>query len=535
MKVRSKAFLNARIFTLNNAQPWAEAVLIRGNRIAVVGSTELVRRYIDTETDVIDASGRLMLPGFIDSHTHLMMGGQALLSVDLSKARSAQEFKETLAKFVSTNPKRWVTGGVWNHQNWEVTSLPQKQWIDSFSGDTPVFVSRMDYHVALANSCALTLAGITGNTPDPPGGLIERDPLTGEPTGILKDRAMDLVQSVVPSPTDDESMEAGLRALAEARRFGVTSVHDIEYGHDFRFLQRIDREGKLTCRVYTRLPIEQCEHLIKAEFQYGFGNERLKVGSLKAFADGSLGSATALFYEPYTDDPRSFGLAMEELGNGKLREWVLLSDRNMLQLSIHAIGDKANAMVLDIFEEVIRINPSWDRRFRIEHAQHVKQQDFHRFAKLGVIVSAQPYHLVEDGPWAAGKIGEERVKTTYAFRSFLDAGVLLCFGSDWPVVTLNPLAGIYAAVTRSIGGDRNSGQFVPDERISVEEAVTCYTLNAAYAAFQEKELGSIAPGKFADLVMLSENIFVIPPDGIKDVEVAATIFDGEIVYEHRVR
>ena len=531
MKVRSRAFVHARIFTSNELQPWVEALFIRGNRIVAVGSDDEILRHVDADTEIVDAAGHLVLPGFIDCHTHLLMGGASLLSVDLSKARSQQEFVAALNDYVGTHRRRWVTGGVWNQQNWTIPSLPRKEWIDSFSEETPVFVSRMDYHMALANSCALNLAGVSGNTPDPPGGLIERDPNTGNPTGILKDRAIDIVQAVIPPPSDDDMMDAGLAALAEARRYGVTSVHDIEYRNDFRSLQRLQRDGKLTCRIYARLPIESCEHLVKAEFEFGFGSDLLRIGSLKGFADGSLGSGTALFFDPYNDDTSSHGLAMETLGNGKLREWALLCDRNALQLSIHAIGDRANAMVLDIFQEVTRANPSWDRRMRIEHAQHVRREDFHRFADLHVIVSAQPYHLHEDGPWAAKKIGPDRLATTYAFRSFLNAGVSLCFGSDWPVVTLNPLRGIYAAVTRSVAGGALPGGFVPEEKLTVEEAVKCYTSNAAFAAFQEKDLGSIEPGKIADIVILSENIFEIPPDRIKEVTVLTTVFDGDIVYE----
>lgn len=525
----SLALVNGRIYTGDSRNPWAEAVCCVDNRIVYVGRTAEAKNYLLPRGELLDAQGALVLPGFIDAHAHTIMGGTSLLSVDLSRVRNQREFVETMRSYIAAHRGAWVTGGNWNHENWETRELPRKEWIDDFTSDTPVFVSRMDYHMALANSAALRVANITRDTPDPPGGLIVRDPHTAEPTGILKDAAYELVQRARPDQSEEERLAAANAALNEAAQCGVTSIHDICDKNDLRTLQQLDRMDKLTCRFYARLPIAEHEGLIRNDIEAGFGSDRLAIGSVKAFADGSLGSATALFFEPYTDNPSSTGLAMDILMDGRLRKWALECDRQRLQLSIHAIGDKANALMLDLFEEILSTNPAWDRRFRIEHAQHLRPGDFARFARLGVIVSAQPYHLYEDGPWAERLIGPERLRGMYAFASFLKAGAMLCFGSDWPVVTLNPLAGIYAAVTRQTGGGGHPGGLIPGEKISVKQAVRCYTMNAAYAAFQENLLGSLTAGKLADMVVLDQNIFEIPSEEIKDVKVRTTVWNGRIV------
>ncbi len=531
MKENRKAFINGKVYTQNEKQKWAESIVTLNNKIIFVGSNRDAESYISEDTKIIDLAGKLVLPGFIESHAHIIMGGFYLLGVNLLGCKSKQEFIVALKEFMQKNNSAWVKGGNWNHENWESIELPHKSWIDEFTQDTPVLIHRTDYHMALANSYALKLAGVTKETPDPIGGKIERDPANGEPTGILKDKAINIVSSVIPIPTEDEFDKACLTALEEAKRFGITSIQDITYENDFKTFQRIEKQNKLSCRIYTRMPIEKCDNLINAEFQVGFGSDKLKVGSVKAFADGSLGSSTALFFEPYEGEKENFGLAMDYVVNGKLEEWAIKCDLNKLQLSIHAIGDKAVSDILDIFEKIENVNPKWDRRFRLEHTQHIKDIDMKRLSELNVIVSAQPYHLYEDGAWAHKRIGKNRLRNMLPFNSFLKNGTKLCFGSDWCVVTLNPLSGIYAAVTRHTSDGKNPSGLIPNEKISVEEAVKCYTIDAAYASFEEDIKGSLEEGKFADFIILSENIFDISPEKILSVNVLQTIFDGEIIYE----
>ncbi len=524
-------FINGKIFTVNESQPYAEAVIVIGNKITFVGSNEEAKKYINDKTIIIDLKGKLMLPGFIDNHTHFITGGRYLLGIDLRPAKSTTEFKNILKKYADEHPGKWITGGYWDHEQWEVNDLPTKEMIDDITPNTPVLVSRLDGHMALANSFTLKLAGITKDTPNPDGGWIEKDPVTGEPTGILKDNAMGFVSKHIPAATEEEYYEAALAALQEAREQGITGVHDITYKKDFLTFQKLENEGKLTCRIFTRFPVYEYENLANAGIKVGFGSDRLKVGSLKAFADGSLGSSTALFFEPYDQDTTTVGLAMEYVTDGNLKKWSFDADKNNLQLSIHAIGDSANALMLDMFEEIINTNPMWDRRFRIEHAQHVRFEDISRFKELGVIASAQPYHCIDDGGWAEKRIGPERIKYTYPFRSFIDAGVKLCFGSDWYVAPFNVLQGIYAAVTRRTLDGLNPSGWVPEQKITVEEAIKCYTINSAYASFEENIKGSIEQGKLADLIVLSEDILTIEPEKIGDVKVEMTIFDGKIVYK----
>ncbi|MCX6151459.1 MAG: amidohydrolase [Ignavibacteriales bacterium] len=525
-----KAFINGKIYTVNNQQPIAEAVVTDGNKIIFVGSNAEAKTLIDKHTQVTDLNGRLMLPGFIDNHVHFLSGGFQLLGIDLRKAKSTKEFKAILKDYVSKNKSKWITGGDWDHEAWEVKELPAKEWIDDFSPTTPIFVNRFDGHMGLANSCALKLAGITKDTPNPDGGVIVKDLKTGEPTGMLKDNAMNLVYGLVPTPSEKEYEAALTAALDEAKKNGFTSVQDITYQNDLRTYQKFERENKLTCRIYTRLPVYDNENLSNLGIQYGFGSNKLKLGSLKAFADGSLGSSTALFFEPYVQDKTTNGLAMEIVTDGSLKKWSINADKNKLQLCIHAIGDSANSLMLDMFEEIEKINPVWDRRFRIEHAQHVIRTDVDRFAKLGVIASVQPYHAIDDGCWAEKRIGKERLKDIYPFKSFLNAGVKLCFGSDWSVAPLNAILGIYAAVTRRTLDDKNPGGWIPEQKISIEDAIKCYTINNAYASFEEKIKGSIEVGKLADFVILNKDILTIDPVMIKTVKVEMTVFDGEIIF-----
>ncbi len=522
------AFNNGFIYTVNPANPIVETVVIEGNRIIFAGSNLEAKPYLTESTKIIDLNGRLMLPGFIDNHTHFIKGGFYLNGMNLHETKSTIEFKKILKNYVERNKGKWVTGGYWNNEQWENTKLPNKNMIDEFTVDTPVFIERFDVHMGLANSLALKLAGITKDTPNPDGGLIEKDSLTGEPTGILKDNAMVLIYKTIPENSKDEYFDAALIAMEEAKRNGISTIHDITLPNDFETFERIYYENKLTVRIFCRLPISNYKNFINRTRK---NDDKLQTKSLKAFSDGSLGSNTAWFFEPYKNDNSNFGLATDIVTSGELEKLAFDADNNNLQICIHAIGDKANNFVLNLYEKIKKENHEWDRRFRIEHAQHVRHEDISRFAETGVIASSQPYHLVDDGNSAEEKIGSKRLIESFAFRSFLDAGVNLSFGSDWPVAPLNAISGIYAAATRQTSNGKNPDGWISQEKVSVEEAIRCYTINNAYACFKEKKLGSIEPGKFADLVILSENILSIKPENIKDVKVDMTIFDGKIIYE----
>lgn len=521
-------YLNGIVHTVNPVHPRAEAVVTKGRLIVYVGTSAGARQFAGSDAEVVDLGGRVLLPGFIDNHVHFVLGGRQAAGFDARGCASRDEFIERVKAYVRGRQGSWIWGGDWDQEQWESKELPRKEWLDPFSRDTPLFLPRFDWHMAVVNSAALRHAGITRDTPDPPGGMIERDAGSGEPTGIVKDAAMDLVLSVFPKPDASDLQEFVRNALAVARTHGITSVHDISEEDHIPVYQALETRGELTCRISTRLPLASYQRLVQEGVRRAHGTPFLRRGSLKAFADGSLGSGTAWFFEPYLHEPTT-GLPMEVMSNGNLRAWALEADRNGLQLSIHAIGDRANDAVLSVFEEIVRTNPPWDRRFRIEHAQHIRPQDFSRFAALGVIVSAQPYHAIDDGVWAETRIGHDRARSTYAFRSFLNAGVRVCFGSDWTVAPLNPLLGIAAAVTRATLDGKQPGGWIPEEKLTVEEAVRCYTLSNAYAAFEEHEKGTLEPGKLADMVVLSENIFTIPPERISTVRVERTIVDGKTV------
>ena len=527
--------VNATVHTMDPKQPLAEAVALYGNRIVSVGTSKEVKRMAGPSTSVIDAQKRVVLPGFNDAHVHFLSGGFQLASVDLRDAATPQEFAERIRRFGAKLPAGgWITGGDWDHERWPDTKLPTKELIDSLTPETPVFVNRLDGHMALANSLALRLAGVTRETLDPPGGVIVRDPKTGEPTGILKDAAQSFVWKVVPASSFDEKLTAALAATNHAAKLGVTSVQDMSAGDDVGIYQTLLDRGELKTRVYAVSPLPAWERLARTGVRAHFGSEMLRVGGLKGFADGSLGSTTALFYEPYKDAPSTSGIAGDEMfPEGVMLARVREADRAGLQVIIHAIGDRANDLILTIYEQVERENGEHDRRFRIEHAQHLRAQDIPRFARDKVIASMQPYHAIDDGRWAEKRIGKERAKTTYAFRSLLDSGALVAFGTDWTVAPMNPLLSVYAAVTRRTLDGKNANGWVPEQKISVEEAVRAYTVGSAYAEFQETVKGSITPGKLADLVILSRDIFKIDPKDIESTKVVMTILDGRVIYEGR--
>ena len=524
--------INARVWTGNPARPWASGIAISGDRISTVGSSAEILKLLQGApgSRVIDAKDGMVTPGFIDSHVHFISGGFRLSSVQLRDARTPAEFIARLKAYALTVPPGvWITGGDWDHQNWG-GELPRKDWIDSVTPRNPVWVSRLDGHMALANSAALEAAGVTAATPNVEGGTIVRD-AAGNPTGIMKDNAEGIVDRVEPSPPaelSDRALDAAMRYVA-AR--GVTSVHNMGTFDDLATFERAHRDGRLITRIYAVTPIAQWERLRDTVASRGRGDEWLRIGGIKGFVDGSLGSHTAAMFAPFSDSPKDSGFFVETPED--LHRWTQGADRAGLQVIVHAIGDRAINSQLGIFERVEHENGVRDRRFRIEHAQHLLPSDIPRFARLGVIASMQPYHAIDDGRWAEGVIGPERAKTTYAFRSLIDAGARLAFGSDWFVAPPTPLEGIYAAVTRRTLDDKHPDGWIPEQKIRVEEALRAYTIDAAFASFDEKIKGSLERGKLADLVLIDRDITQIPPETIRDAKVLLTVVGGRIVFEQR--
>jgi predicted amidohydrolase YtcJ len=507
---------------------FAEAVAVRGGRIQAVGTTSEIQAHRAGSTQVVELAGRMVVPGLIDSHTHFIPGGFQLSSVDLRDAATPDEFAQRIGTFAeSLPPGSWITGGDWDHEMWG-GELPRRDWIDALTPDHPVLVSRLDGHMALANSLALELGGVTGSTLVPPGGEMVLDPVSGAPTGVLKDEAMGLVSRAIPDYSEEELDRALDAAIAHALSLGVTQTHHMGGWTDLETFQRAEADGRLKMRVYSVVPISSWERLQAFVEENGRGNDRLWWGGLKGFVDGSLGSTTAWFYDPYADDPSTSGLLTTDTAS--LRSWALAGDEAGFQLIIHAIGDQANDWLLDLYQEAAEVNGPRDRRFRIEHAQHLSREALTRFSTQGVIPAMQPYHAVDDGRWAAKRIGTERLETTYAFRSLLDAGAALAFGSDWTVAPMDVRLGLHAALTRETTDGANPGGWVPEEKISLEEALSAYTSGSATAGFMEEKVGTLEEGKYADLAVLSHNLFEVTPQDIPLVEVEITVVEGEIVF-----
>jgi predicted amidohydrolase YtcJ len=524
---------NGKIWTVNPARPVAEAVACSGGRITAVGTTVEILPMAGNGTRVIDLHGKLAVPGFNDAHVHLIDGGAGMASVQLRDAKTKEEFRERLRKFALTlKPGRWITGGDWDHQNWNPAELPTRDLIDGATPHNPVFVNRLDGHMSLANTPALRAAGITRETPDPPGGTIVRD-AKGEPTGILKDAAMNAVYAVIPDMSEEEIAAALRAAMKYAAENGVTSVQDMSGAPAYlEVYQKFLASNELTIRISAHQPLATWKRLSDVGIRASFGGNRLKIGGLKGFADGSLGSGTALFFDPFTDAPGNSGLASDEMiPESKMLNNIICADSAGLQVAVHAIGDRANHIILGMFSQAASRNGERDRRFRIEHAQHLRPEDIGKFASQHVIASMQPYHAIDDGRWAEGRIGPERAKGTYAFRSLLDAGVTLAFGSDWSVAPMNALMGIYAAATRRTLDGKHPGGWIPEQKITVAEAIRAYTMGSAYASFDEKTKGSIEPGKVADIAVLSMDILTVRAEEIANARVVMTVFDGRIVYE----
>ena len=524
---------NARIWTVDRSLPEAEAVAILGERIVAVGSSREVDAWRGPHTRVVDAAGKRLLPGFNDAHVHFTDGGAQLDNVQLNDAASPREFARRIReRAAKTGKGEWLLGGDWDETKWSPAELPTKDLIDAATPEVPVAVNRYDGHMVLANSLALKLAGITAQTPDPDGGVIVRN-AQGDPTGALKDAAQDLLFKVVPPLNHDQLRHVVERALQHAAALGVTSVQNMNPDYaDIAIYSELLDEGKLTTRIYAAPLITQVDDQVKIGIRRAFGGPYLRMGAVKAFADGSLGSSTAYFFEPFSDQPGNRGLLSDEMHPISLmRDRMMRADGAGLQLCTHAIGDAGISAILDIYTEIEKAHGARDRRWRIEHAQHMAARDFDRFAQLHVIASVQPYHAIDDGRWAEGRIGHDRATRTYAFRTFLDHGVRLALGTDWNVAPLNPMLTLYAATTRATLDGKNPQGWFPEQKLTIREAIEAYTMGSAYAEFQENEKGSITVGKLADMVLLSDDVLSIDPAKIREIKVLKTWVGGKMTYD----
>jgi predicted amidohydrolase YtcJ len=524
-----KVYINAEVWTGDPALPSASVVAIKDNKIIYVGDDAG-----NINAEPIDLNGQMMVPGFQDNHVHFLMGGYGLSSVQLKGAKTKQEFINGLAEFCRSHPgDYWIRGGDWDHEAWG-GELPTKNWIDSISGDHPIFIMRYDGHMALANSKALRLSKIDRDTKTPAGGEIIHDS-KGEPTGILKDEAFILVDKVIPPPSQKEYDEYFSNASSHAVENGVTTVQDMgSYGGwpELGTYRMARENNKMLCRIYAFVPLKDWKQLDDYVKANGRGDDMLQWGGLKGFVDGSLGSTTAWFYEPYLDAPNTTGFTVTDTAN--LRTWILGADKAGLHVAVHAIGDHANDFILSVFENAEISNAGRDHRFRIEHAQHLSEKSLSEFARLKVIASMHPYHLVDDGNWAYKRLEEKRLKGTYAFKSLQDKGAMVSFGSDWTVAPLSPILGIHAAVNRQTADGKNPDGWLADQKISVEQALKNYTTANAYGSFNENKLGMIRTGMLADLTVLDKNLLKVDPKTIKDVKVTRTVVNGKEAYRRKM-
>jgi predicted amidohydrolase YtcJ len=524
-----------KVWTGEAERPWAEAVVIEGEKIAAVGAREEAAKLVPKDARVIDAGEGLVVPGMYDAHIHLIDGGLHLASVQLRDAKSKEEFVRRIGEFAAARRERgdkgWITGGDWDHTVWggpnSETQLPERDWIDAVTGDVPVWISRLDGHMALANTAAMRAAGVGDDVQDVEGGEVVRD-AAGRPTGVFKDNAMGLISRAEPA----DGLERRVEALAAAMKYlaaqGVTSVHHMGTWDDVEVFRVAQQRGLLTTRIYALTPLSEWKRLADEVEAKGRGDEWLSIGGLKGYVDGSLGSHTAAFLDPYSDDAASTGLLVNTAED--LEVWTKGADAAGLQVAVHAIGDRAIRMQLEVFARVARQNGPRDRRFRIEHAQHIAADDVPRFGKQDVIASMQPYHAIDDGRWAEPLIGPTRSATSYAFRSLLETNGRMAFGSDWYVAPATPLEGIDAAVNRRTLDGKNPDGWMPQQKIAAEDALRAYTSGAAYAGFQEENRGTIEVGKLADLVVIDRDVLAEGAD-IAGAKVALTMVGGKVVFE----
>jgi predicted amidohydrolase YtcJ len=518
---------DAQVWTGNAGQPWAQAIASQGDRIIAVGSNEDIDALIDDDSEVISVPGSMLVPGFIDTHVHFIAGGAGLASVQLRDAASPEEFADRIGTFAETvEPGDWIMYGVWDHEMWGV-ELPRRDWIDDVTPDNPVWVFRLDGHMALANSKALELAGVDADTPDVAGGEIVRYE-DGRPTGVLKDNAMALVEAAVPASSSSQLDQEAMAAMQHFAARGITTVHDMAGWQSLETYRRAHRRGEMLTRIYSVVPLRDWARMRDEVADNGTGDNWLRIGGLKGFMDGSLGSHTAAMLEPFTDAPDDRGFLINELDD--MREWITGADAAGLQVMVHAIGDSAIRDLLDIFLDVVEANGEKDRRFRMEHAQHIHPNDIERFAIQNIIAAMQPYHAVDDGRWAEKVIGAERAKTTYAFRSLLDAGAKVAFGSDWTVAPASPVEGIHAAVTRRTIDGANPRGWVPGQKVSVEQALHAYTTVGAFASFDEDNRGMLKPGMLADFVLIDRDLTAVEPDTLRDARILRTVVGGKVVF-----
>jgi predicted amidohydrolase YtcJ len=517
------------VWTGDETAPTATAVAIRGDTIVAVGDSAEIATWVSTGTEVISTTG-MVVPGFGDGHVHLLDGGLQLSSVDLRDAATPAEFIRRIAEFAKTHPKgEWITGGTWDHENWG-GELPTRHWIDSVTPEHPVMVQRLDGHMALANSLALQLAGLDRTMADIEGGEIIRD-ASGELTGLLKDEAMNPVYAAIPELSPTRTDSAVVAAMRHANSLGITNVSAVSAGAEIWATERLRAAGMQTIRVSFYPALSNWRMVADSMNARGPGDDWIRLAGVKGFVDGSLGSTTAAFFDPYLDEPSSRGLMVTP--EDSLRAWIGAADSAGVQVVVHAIGDRANALLLDIFDSVAAAHGERDRRFRIEHAQHLRQEEIDRMARTGVIASMQPYHAADDGRWAAKRIREPQLRGTYAFHSVLEAGGHLMFGSDWYVAPLSPLLGIWAAVERQTIDGANPEGWYPEQRVTVDQALAAYTRANAFGTFAEARRGTIRPGMLADVVVLDRDLRTIPADQIKDVAVQVTVVGGRVVYRAR--
>lgn len=532
--------INGKVFTGDTSVPFTEAVAIKGEYIIATGTDEMIsQKFGSGSVKVIDAAGRLVIPGFNDAHLHF--GPLDPDYIELRYITDPSVITEKVREQVSGSAKgQLIRGGHWEHEMFTNREWPSKELIDSVSPDNPVILSRADGHSVLVNSYVLRNSGITRDTPDPSGGEIQKDDVTGEPTGILKETAIDLITTgeikVILTPEEEKEKErlGYLRALKEARELGVTSIQNAGSA-DFGYYEKLMNSGELTSRIDIGMPLTADTAILKKYLElknrYPSDGNWIRFGYLKGFIDGTIGSGTALMFEPYTDDPSTPGLFM--MTYEELEKMVITADSMGYQVGVHAIGDKGNNWVLNAYEAAIRANGKRDSRHRDEHAQNLRESDIPRFSKLGVIASMQPTHCISDKKFVGKRIGIDRAKGAYAWKSLLDEGAHLAFGTDYQVEPLNPMEGLYAAVTRKDRlGEEGPGWF-PAQKLTMEEAIILYTSGSAYAQFMEDRKGMIKPGYLADIVITDRDLFSIPENEIMKTRVDITITGGKVVHERK--